>query len=186
VVSDGARSRYPDELKVTLEKDAHRAAETIGLASLRLLGLPDQRLDTVPVIELTQLIEAVLDEIGPQVVYTHFPDDVNTDHGLVARAAWTACRPYSRAGLRRFAVFETPSSTEWAWPTDGTSLQPNLFVDVTGTLDIKIAAMECYETELRDYPHPRSSRALRERAAFWGSQVGCLAAEPFRVLREIE
>jgi LmbE family N-acetylglucosaminyl deacetylase len=67
-----------------------------------------------------------------------------------------------------------------------TTLQPNHFVDVTGTLDIKIAAMECYETELRDYPQPRSARSLRERAAFWGSQVGRLAAEPFRVLRELE
>lgn len=69
---------------------------------------------------------------------------------------------------------------------DGTGLQPNLFVDVTETLDVKIQAMEWYESDLRDYPHPRSSRALRERAAFWGSQVGLLAAEPFRVLREME
>ena len=49
----------------------------------------------------------------------------------------------------------------------------------------KIAAMECYETELRDYPHPRSSRALRERAAYWGSHVGRLAAEPLVILREV-
>lgn len=186
VVADGAGSRYPDEMMGTLEKDARRAAETIGFTSLRLQALPDQRLDTVPFIELTQLIESALDEIDPHVIYTHFPDDVNADHGLVARATWTACRPYYRPGLRRFAVFETPSSTEWAWPMNDTSLQPNHFVDVTGTLDIKIAAMECYETELRDYPHPRSTRALRERAAFWGSQVGRLAAEPFRILRDLE
>ena len=186
VVADGAGSRYPGDMMGTLEKDARRAAETIGFASLRLLSLPDQRLDTVPLIELTQLLESVLDDVGPQVVYTHFPGDVNADHGLVARAAWTACRPYYRPALRRFAVFETPSSTEWAWPMSDTTLQPNHFVDVTGTLDIKIAAMECYETELRDYPQPRSARSLRERAAFWGSQVGRLAAEPFRVLRELE
>lgn len=186
VIADGAGSRYPDQMITTLEKDAQRAAQTIGFASLRLQALPDQRLDTVPFIELTQLIELVLDDVGPHVVYTHFPGDVNADHGLVARAAWTACRPYSRPELRRFAVFETPSSTEWAWPMDGASLNPNHFVDVTGTLDIKIAAMECYETELRDYPHPRSSRALRERAAYWGSQIGRLAAEPFRILRDVE
>lgn len=185
VVADGATSRYPDELTMRLEKDAGRAAEVIGFASLRFLALPDQRLDTVPLIELTQLLERELDDIDPRVVYTHFPGDVNADHGLVARAAWTACRPYCRPGLRRFAVFETPSSTEWAWPLEGAQLQPNLFVDVTATLDIKIAAMQRYETELRDYPHPRSSRALRERAAFWGSQVGLLAAEPFRLLREM-
>jgi LmbE family N-acetylglucosaminyl deacetylase len=185
VVADGASSRYPDELMAKLEKDSRRAAEVIGFASLKLLALPDQRLDTVPLIELTQLLERELDHIDPRVVYTHFPGDVNVDHGLVARAAWTACRPYYRPGLHRFAVFETPSSTEWAWPLDGAQFQPNLFVDVTATLDIKIAAMECYESELRDYPHPRSGRALRERAAFWGSQVGLPAAEPFRILREM-
>jgi LmbE family N-acetylglucosaminyl deacetylase len=186
VVADGAGSRYPGDMMAALEKDARRAGEVIGFATMRFLALPDQRLDGKPLIELTQLLEAVLDDIAPAVVYTHFPHDVNTDHGQVARAAWTACRPYYRKELRRFAVFETPSSTEWAWPLDGTGLQPNLFVDVSGTLDIKTAAIECYESELRDYPHPRSTRALRERAAFWGSQVGLLAAEPFRVLRELQ
>ncbi|HLH84928.1 MAG TPA: PIG-L deacetylase family protein [Trebonia sp.] len=185
VVADGAGSRYPAHLADTLEKQARRAAEIIGLASLRFLALPDQRLDTIPLIELTQRLEAVLDDIGPRTVYTHFPEDVNDDHRIVARCAWVACRPYRRQRLVKFAVFETPSSTEWAWPLPGTSLQPNLFVDITDTIDVKIAAMECYETELRDYPHPRSPRALRERAAHWGSHIGRRAAEPFRVLREV-
>lgn len=186
VVADGASSRYPRDMVGVLEKQALRAAEVIGFASLGFLGCPDQRLDTLPLIELTQRIEAALDDIDPHIVYTHFPGDVNADHGLVAKAAWTACRPCSRPRLHRFAVFETPSSTEWAWPLPGGQLEPNLFVDVTGTLDIKIAAMECYETELREYPHPRSSRALRERASFWGSRIGRLAAEPFRVLRDVD
>jgi LmbE family N-acetylglucosaminyl deacetylase len=186
VVADGASSRASDELMHTLEKDAARAAEMIGFSSVELRSLPDQRLDTVPFIELTQLIESVLDHLRPHVVYTHFPGDVNADHGLVARATWTACRPYSRPQLRRFAVFETPSSTEWAWPMNDSDLQPNLFVDITETLDVKVAAMECYQSELRDYPHPRSSRALRERAAYWGSHVGRLAVEPFRILRDVQ
>ena len=66
VVADGARSRYPAELAATLEKQAHRAAEVIGFASLQLLSLPDQRLDTLPLIELTQRLEGVLDEIDPE------------------------------------------------------------------------------------------------------------------------
>jgi LmbE family N-acetylglucosaminyl deacetylase len=184
IVADGAGSRYSPEMKDTLEKQARRAAEVIGFASLRLLALPDQRLDTIPLIELTQRFEALLDDIAPGIVYTHFPEDVNDDHRVVAKCAWVACRPYRRR-LSRFAVFETPSSTEWGWPLPGTSLQPSLFVDITAALDVKVAAMECYETELRDYPHPRSARALRERAAQWGSVVDCLAAEPFRVLREL-
>jgi LmbE family N-acetylglucosaminyl deacetylase len=139
----------------------------------------------VPLLEVTRLVEAVVDELRPDVVYTHFPGDVNADHGVVARAAWTACRPFVLPGLRRFAVFETPSSTEWAWPLDGAEFAPNSFVDITDTLPDKLAAMACYETELRDYPHPRSLRALRERAAYWGSRVGRVTAEPFRVLREV-
>lgn len=186
VVADGASSRASDEMRIALEKDAARAAEAIGFTSIRLESLPDQRLDTVPFIDLTQIIESILNDIEPHVVYTHFPGDVNVDHGLVARATWTACRPYARPQLRRFAVFETPSSTEWAWPVNDSSLQPNHFVDITETLDKKIAAMECYGSELREYPHPRSSRSLRERAAFWGSQVGRLAVEPFRILRDVQ
>src|ERR1700758_650941 len=91
VVADGAGSRYPAELAVTLEKQAGRAAEILGLASLRFLELPDQRL------------EAMLDGINPEIVYTHFPEDVNDDHRVVARCAWVACRPYRRP-LRKFAV----------------------------------------------------------------------------------
>jgi LmbE family N-acetylglucosaminyl deacetylase len=186
VISGGVGSRAAGEMSASLERDAKRAAEMIGFTSLRLQALPDQRFDTMPLIELTQLIESLLTEIKPHVVYTHFPADVNVDHGVVARAVWTACRPYSQPQLVRFAVFETPSSTEWAWPMHDSSLQPNLFVDISDTLDVKIAAMECYKTELRVYPHPRSSKALRERAAFWGSQVSRSAVEPFRVLREMQ
>jgi LmbE family N-acetylglucosaminyl deacetylase len=143
VVADGAGSRYPQELVGVLEKQALQAAEVIGFSSLDFLGFPDQRLDTIPLIDLTQRLEAALDDVDPEVVYTHFPGDVNADHGLVAKAAWTACRPWSRPRLRRFAIFETPSSTEWAWPLADGQLKPNLFVDITETLDVKIAAMEC-------------------------------------------
>lgn len=186
VLSDGATSRYPSEMTGVLAESAHKAAAVLGLASVRVGELPDQRLDTVPLIEVTNQVEAMLDELRPEFVYTHFPGDANVDHGLTARATWTACRPYVVPRLRRFAVFETPSSTEWAWPLDDGTFRPALFVDVSGTLNDKLAAMECYQSELRDYPHPRSLRALTERAAFWGSKVGCAAAEPFQVLREVE
>jgi len=185
IMSEGATSRYSDGMAETLRKCAQRAAERLGLATVTFEGLPDQRLDTLPLITVTQRIEEIVQRLQPRFVYSHFPGDVNSDHQVVSRAAWTACRPYSLPGLRRFAVFETPSSTEWAWPYGDSSLAPNLFVDVTATLDIKLAAIECYETEMRDYPHPRSRQALIERAAYWGSQVGRKYAEPFRVLREV-
>ena len=101
VVADGARSRYPAELAAALEKQARRAAEVIGFASLQLLSLLTSGSIRLPLIELTQRLEGVLDEIEPGIVYTHFPEDVNADHGLVARCAWTACRPYARPQVRK-------------------------------------------------------------------------------------
>ena len=115
VLAEGASSRYRSGLAEDLAKSAQRAAEVLRLSSLELWDLPDQRLDTLPLIDVVQRVEAVVDELRPDLVYTHFPGDVNADHEVVARAAWTACRPYVLPRLRRFAVFETPSSTEWGW-----------------------------------------------------------------------
>jgi LmbE family N-acetylglucosaminyl deacetylase len=184
ILSEGASSRYAPDMKSALEASGRQAAAKLGARSIRFEAFPDQRLDTVPLVEVTQRIEAIVEELAPEVVYTHFPGDVNADHGVVGRAAWTACRPYRFPGVRRFLVFETPSSTEWAWPLPDGAFTPNVFVDVSATLDAKVAALECYGSELRDYPHPRSARAIRERAAFWGSCMGMPAAEPFMLLRE--
>jgi LmbE family N-acetylglucosaminyl deacetylase len=183
VLAEGATSRYDRDVIDELRDSGRKAGDIMGFTSLEFLELPDQRLDQLPIIELTQRVEQVLDQLRPDVVYTHFSGDVNADHGVVARSVWTACRPYRFPQVRLLASFETPSSTEWALPT-AQQFTPTRFVDVTTTLEQKLAAMECYKSELRPYPHPRSRAALAERAAYWGSMIGRRAAEPFVVLRQ--
>jgi LmbE family N-acetylglucosaminyl deacetylase len=184
VLSEGATSRYADAMVNELVDCGKKAADVIGFVSLRFEQLPDQRLDTLPLIQVTQTIEELVDAVRPEVVYTHFPWDVNSDHAVAARCVWTACRPYRFPFVKLIAAFETPSSTEWALPGEQHRFEPQRFVDVSATLARKFEAMRCYHTELRDYPHPRSIRALQERAAYWGSTMGMAAAEPFLVLRE--
>ena len=186
ICSEGASSRYPDGMESELEAAGRRAAAILGLASLRFLRLPDQRLDTLPLVEVVQRLETALEEFDPAVVYTHAPGDINADHGVVARAVRTACRPYRFPRLRRLAAFETPSSSEWGGPPGLPAFTPNLFADISATLDVKIAAFECYASEVRPWPHPRSARGLRDRAATWGSMIGRAAAEPFLLLRETD
>lgn len=186
ILADGATSRYADGMVEVLADCAQEAGKVLGATSVTVHRFPDQQLDVVPLVELTRTIEQHVDQLQPTVVYTHFPGDVNIDHERVARATWVACRPYVVPRLRRLAVFDTASSTEWGWPMGGTAFTPTLFVEITDFLETKLAAMACYESELRPYPHPRSLRALRERAAYWGSRVGFAAAEPFQVLREVE
>lgn len=183
VLSEGATARYEDTMTSTLRDCAERSAAVIGFSSIQFLSMPDQRLDALPLLEVTQSVESIVAGLGAQIIYTHNPSDVNSDHGVVARATWTACRPYAAPSVRRLLAFDTPSSTEWAWPMTGSAFQPAWFVDVGATLQRKLDAMACYEPELRDYPHPRSLRALAERAAYWGSVVGGTAVEPFVVLR---
>lgn len=185
VVSEGASSRYEEGADRTLQEAGQRAAKVLGVASLRFLGFPDQRLDEGPILHVIQSIEKIVGEIGPDVVYTHHWGDLNRDHRVVSEAVQVACRPVGDAYPRRLLCFETPSSSEWRAPDPGLQFVPNHFVDVTATLDQKLQAMACYATEVRPAPHPRSLEALRSRAAYWGQIVGRSFAEPFVLVREV-
>lgn len=185
VLSEGASARYESGADTILQRDGKRAAALLGLADLRFLGLPDQRLDTLPLLEVTQKVEAVVDEVRPQIVYTHHWGDANRDHRVVVEAVTIACRPIGDHYPRAMYCFETPSSTEWSLPSIEAAFVPNHFVDVTDTLEDKLAAMACYATELRPAPHPRSLEALRARAAYWGQIITRSYAEAFVLVRSV-
>lgn len=94
----------------------------------------------------------------------------------------TATRPVEGCPVKEIYAFEVPSSTEWAFGQFHPAFQPNVFVDISDTLETKIQAMQIYESEARPFPHPRSERALRSIAWRWGSVVGFAAAEPFELI----
>ena len=81
--------------------------------------------------------------------------------------------------------FEILSSTEWNFGASNVAFQPARFVCISDVLKHKIAALEAYDEEMRDFPHPRSYDAVRALAALRGSTVGVEAAEAFSVLREV-
>ena len=156
-----------------------RAAQTLGLKESRPLGFPDQRLDTRSLLDLIAPLEQAVRELRPAVVYCQFGGDANRDHELLFRAALVATRPIEPC-IEAVYAFDTASSTEWGYPR---SFVPDTWVDISGTLEQKIAAMACYESEVRPYPHPRSLDALRHRAHAWGNQCCMDAAEVFVTVR---
>jgi LmbE family N-acetylglucosaminyl deacetylase len=191
ILGEGMTSRHPDRTATdadqlaALHRQAHAAAEKIGVKSLALHKLPDNRLDTVPLLEVVKIVEGLVDRLQPETIYTHHGGDLNIDHGVIYRAVLTATRPLAGQPVREIYAFEVPSSTEWAFQRLEPSFRPNVFVDVTRTLEAKIAAMECYGTEARKFPHPRSPEALRAIAMRWGSVAGCGAAEAFELVRSV-
>jgi LmbE family N-acetylglucosaminyl deacetylase len=130
-------------------------------------------------------VEDLVARLNPEIIYTHHPGDLNVDHGVVHRAVLTATRPMSGQCVREVYAFEVPSSTEWAFQRLEPSFRPNVFVDITDSLETKIAALACYDTETRAFPHPRSAEALRAIATRWGSVAGLQAAEAFELIRSV-
>ena len=184
-IADSDSARYDEAKMQTVRTHAIQAAQHLGVSDVRCAGMPDQRLDTLPILKITQWIEEVLRDIEPQIIYTHHFGDINRDHRVVHEATLTAARPYSAPYVERILCYETPSATEWAGSSVDDHFVPNVFVDISQQLEIKVNAMSAYETEVRDCPHPRSLEAIRVRAANWGSVIGAAAAEPFVIVREI-
>ena len=191
ILGEGITSRHASRSDAdasqlaSLHKQAEAAAAKLGVTSLALHSLPDNRLDTVPLLEVVKVVEDLVDRIKPEVIYTHHPGDLNVDHGVIHRAVLTATRPVPGQSVREIYAFEVPSSTEWAFGSWQATFRPNIFVDVAATLEMKIAAMACYQTESREFPHPRSPEALRAVATRWGSVAGCHAAEAFELVRSV-
>lgn len=161
------------------------AAEQLGGPEVVHFGLPDNRFDSLPLIEIIKPIERLIAEREPATVLTQHGGDLNIDHAQTFRAVLTATRPTVGHAVRSVYAYEVASSTEWALQQFAPRFVPNVFVDIATTLERKLAAMAAYESEARAYPHPRSAPALRAQAQRWGSVAGLEAAEAFQLVRRV-
>lgn len=164
----------------------HKAAGCIGYESVGIYDFPDNRFDTVALLDLVKVVEKEKQAFKPEVIFTHHGGDTNIDHRRTFDAVITASRPLEGESVKTIIAFETPSSTEWQAFNYPNYFQPNLFFTVSKKdLDAKIKGMECYEFEKRKYPHPRSPEALEVQAKRWGVVVGAEYAEAFMMIRSI-
>jgi LmbE family N-acetylglucosaminyl deacetylase len=180
IVCEGESLRYGPG-GVGQKDHIQRAAEKLGCGSVRHLRFADQALDTMRLTDLIAPLEKIVREVKPRVVYAQYGGDVNRDHQILFQAILVATRP-TETCIEAVYAFDTASSTEWAYPR---TFVPDTWMDISSTLDAKLAAMACYESELRPYPHPRSLKALEYRARAHGNQVCMEAAEVFMTVRRI-
>jgi LmbE family N-acetylglucosaminyl deacetylase len=171
---------------VTHRENIKSAQESIGYHSNSIFDFPDNRFDTVALLDIIKVIDKEKMAFEPEVIFTHHGGDVNIDHQRTFEAVITACRPMQDEKVKTIITFETPSGTEWRSPTDPRHFLPNLFFSISqDNLDAKIKGMESYEFERREYPHPRSPEALKIQAQRWGVTVGAPFAEAFCLVRSI-
>lgn len=172
------------QLRVHHER-AQRAGILLGAKEVTFGGFPDQKMDTVPLLDVTQAIEREIVRVRPELVFTQHGGDLNMDHVITFRATLTATRPMAGGAVKRLYSYEVGSSTEWAFQQFEPRFLPQIFYDITAHLETKIAAMRIYESEAREFPHPRSPEALCAAARRWGSTIGVQAAEAFCCVRAI-
>ena len=156
-----------------------KAAKILGVSKTILLGFPDQKLDTIPIVNLITKLEEIINVYKPNIIYSHSMCDINMDHKILFEAMLVAARPMAKH-IKTIYAFDTSSSTEWGYPR---SFIPDTWVDISEYLDTKLKAMECYKTEINKYPHPRSIKALRNKALTAGNQCFMDKAETFMTIR---
>jgi len=193
ILGEGITSRSDFRNTETWHKELeiHRsnikaAQNAIGYDSVGIYDFPDNRFDSVDLLDIIKVIEKEKDEFQPEIIFTHHGGDVNIDHQRTFEAVITATRPMEEERTHTIISFETPSGTEWIASTEPRRFTPNLFVEVSvDDVNAKIKGMESYEFEKRAYPHPRSPEALMILAQQRGVIVGKKYAEAFVLVRSI-
>ena len=191
ILGEGITSRdIPNEEKKEelkeLKKQSDEANKILGVKKVFFEDFPDNRFDTVPLLDIIKSIEKVIQKIKPEEIFTHHYGDLNIDHQIVHKAVLTATRPVADYTVKKILLFEVLSSTEWNYQNQNNAFTPNTYIDISDTLNKKLVAMKCYKSEIRDYPHPRSLEAIEILAKKRGVEVGLKYAEAFNLIRSIE
>ena len=172
----------PAERRYQIHGCAQQAKDVLGISRLSIDCYPGNQFDTVPMLKLVKTVETWIEAAAPDLVFTHHAGDLNIDHQRTHQAVMTALRPMKGHSVRQVATFEVPSATEWGF-SQFKAFTPNLFISITGDcLQRKLDALACYDTEMREFPHPRSKEAITALAQYRGSHVGVEAAEAFQIV----
>jgi LmbE family N-acetylglucosaminyl deacetylase len=191
ILGEGLTSRSEERDREKWEKELkehraciHEAADIIGYNTVEIYDFPDNRFDSVDLLDIIKVIENEKEEFQPEIIFTHHGGDLNIDHQRTFEAVMTATRPMKDEIVKTIITFETPSSTEWQASSDPRRFTPNLFVEVSEEdIQAKCDGMEAYKFEKREWPHPRSTKALKVLAQKNGMVAGHGLAEAFLIIR---
>lgn len=166
-----------------IQNEALLAHDILGVKNTHFLDLPVVGLADIPTKKLNKAMSGIVDKIEPHIAYIPHKGDMHIDHKLVAESAMVALRPVNNPNLEKILSYETLSETEWNIPSADNIFVPNVWSDITNTIGKKIEAMKCYKSQLYDFPHPRSLKAIEALSNYRGSTVNVQNAESFMLIR---
>jgi len=176
---------YDLSLVEEARRDALASHKLLGVKDTFFCDLPAANVDTVPHHQVNQIIVDVLKKIQPEIVFIPFGGDIHLDHQCIFLSSLVALRPNQFKYPSWVCAYEVLSETNWNATFSISSFQPNLFVDITGFLDLKLQAFSLQRSQVKEFPHERSLKALEALALLRGSTVHRSAAEAFVVIRQV-
>lgn len=189
-ITSRSDTRDTEKWKQVLEEhhaNMNAAGSHIGYTSIHSYNFSDNRFDSHSLLDIIKIVEKEKEEFKPDIIFTHCAGDLNVDHRYTFQAVMTATRPMVDEGVMTVITFETNSATEWQYSQHPENFRPNLFVEVSKEdVQAKIDALDEYKFEIREYPHPRSTKALQVLAEYRGYTSGCQMAESFEIVRMIQ
>lgn len=185
VVTRGIPELFPDDLIERTRGEARKAHELLGVCETRFLDFPAPRLDVTPGHLVADALAKQFRDIRPERVYLPHHGDIHSDHGRIYHATLVAARPLANCSVKQLLCYETLSETEWSPPIASAVFYPTMFVDISAYLPKKLAAMSCFETQIKQPPNPRSLQAIEALARYRGATVNFHAAEAFVIVRQV-
>ena len=190
-LGEGVSARFPSNENSKACQAAIRSREQSAIKCLKSLGISNfefnhflcTRFDSYPILDFVRVIEKLIKEIRPNIVFTHHLSEVNIDHVITHRATEIACRPISKISVKKIYTFEAICSSNFKFKK---KFCPNTYVDIKEYMKRKIKALRYYKNEIRNYPFPRSVLGIETQARYRGMQSGLEFAEAFELVRSLE
>ncbi len=183
IVCEVTAGDLKDKMVQQQKREALASHKILGVSETFFMDLPVVGLREMRTTELNTAFLKTITEINPEVVFIPHKGDMHIDHRMVIEGAMVALRPVSSPRLKAIYAYETLSETEWNTPSVDNVFIPTVYSDITNEIDLKLDAMKCHESQLCEYPHPRSLEAIRALAMYRGSTICKKYAEAFMAIR---
>lgn len=186
IMSRGTPKYYSDDQIRNVRGEARNAHQLLGVKETFFLNYHAPELDAVPLSEISKSIYVYIQKLSVNTLFIPHKGDIHNDHTVVFKAALVAARPVNDYTVDEIHCYETLSETEWAPPFGDDAFIPNLFIDVTDNFPVKLDALKCFRSQLKQFPNPRSVEAIEALSKFRGATVGFHHAEAFMTIRRIQ
>lgn len=185
IVTSGRAPRFSEDQIRTVRAEAAAAHAHLGVTETHWLDFPAAELSDHPHGALNAGLGALVRDLAPGLVLAPHPGDIHLDHQLSFLSTLVASRPHQAAYPPLVAAYETLSETNWNAPYLTPAFVPNLFIDISATLEAKLAAFRLFASQVRPAPHERSIETLKALATLRGGTIHRPAAEGFVLVRAV-